>query len=105
MLCMDIGKSAEQFRGQEDMSEKTELLKKALLRTKQEVAKVIIGQEPVVDKALIAIFSGNHALIEGVPGVAKTLLVRTLAHVMRCDSQNSIHAGSDAHRHHGDPCF
>ena len=67
------------------MSEKTELLKKVLLRTKQEVAKVIIGQEPVLDKALIAIFSGNHALIEGVPGVAKTLLVRTLAHVLRCD--------------------
>jgi len=67
------------------MSEKTELLKKALMRTKQEVAKVIIGQEHVVDKALIAIFSGTHALIEGVPGVAKTLLVRTLAHVMRCD--------------------
>ncbi len=54
---MDIGKSAEQFRGPKDMSEKTELLKKALSRTKQEVAKVIIGQEPVVDKALIAIFS------------------------------------------------
>ena len=67
------------------MNEKTELLKKALMRTKQEVAKVIIGHEHVVDKALIAIFSGNHALIEGVPGVAKTLLVRTLAHVMRCD--------------------
>ena len=82
---MDIGKSAEHFRGQKDMSEKTEYLKKALSRTKQEVAKVIIGQEAVVDKALIAIFSGNHALIEGVPGVAKTLLVRTLAHVMRCD--------------------
>ena len=82
---MDIGKSAELFRGPKDMSEKTELLKKVLLRTKQEVAKVIIGQEPVLDKALIAIFSGNHALIEGVPGVAKTLLVRTLAHVMRCD--------------------
>jgi MoxR-like ATPase len=67
------------------MSDKTELLKKALIRTKQEVAKVIIGQEHVVDQALIAIYSGNHALIEGVPGVAKTLLVRTLAHVMRCD--------------------
>lgn len=67
------------------MSDKTELLKKALVLTKQEVAKVIIGQESIVDQALIAIFSGNHALIEGVPGVAKTLLVRTLAHVMRCD--------------------
>jgi MoxR-like ATPase len=67
------------------MSESTELLKKALRLAKQEISKVIIGQEPVVDKALIAIFTGNHALIEGVPGVAKTLLVRTLAHVMRCD--------------------
>jgi MoxR-like ATPase len=67
------------------MSEKLELLKKVLVLTRQEVAKVIIGQESIVDQALIAIFSGNHALIEGVPGVAKTLLVRTLAHVMRCD--------------------
>ena len=56
---MDIGKSAKQFRGQEEMSEKTELLKKVLLRTRQEVAKVIIGQELVVDKALVAIFSGK----------------------------------------------
>jgi MoxR-like ATPase len=39
----------------------------------------------VVDQALIAIFSNNHALIEGVPGVAKTLLVRALAHVLGCD--------------------
>ena len=67
------------------MSENTDILKKALALTKQEIAKVIIGQEHVVDKALVAIFSGNHALIEGVPGVAKTLLVKTLAHVMRCD--------------------
>jgi MoxR-like ATPase len=67
------------------MIENTEILKKVLLKTKQEVAKVIIGYEHVVDQALIAIFTGTHALIEGVPGVAKTLLVRTLAHVMRCD--------------------
>ncbi len=67
------------------MNESTELLKKALNRTKQEVAKVIIGHEHVVDQALVAIFNGAHALIEGVPGVAKTLLVRTLAHVMQCD--------------------
>ena len=67
------------------MNENTEILKKVLLKTKQEVAKVIIGYEQVVDQALIAIFTGTHALIEGVPGIAKTLLVRTLAHVMRCD--------------------
>jgi MoxR-like ATPase len=67
------------------MNETTELLKEALHRTKQEVAKVIIGHEQVVEQALVAIFNGAHALIEGVPGVAKTLLVRTLAHVMQCD--------------------
>ena len=67
------------------MNENTEILRKVLVKTKQEVAKVIIGYEHVVDQALIAIFTGTHALIEGVPGVAKTLLVRTLAHVMRCD--------------------
>ena len=67
------------------MEDKAEILKKVLVRAKQEVARVIIGQDEVVDKALIAIFTGNHALIEGVPGVAKTLLVRTLAHVLGCD--------------------
>ncbi|MEM6278696.1 MAG: MoxR family ATPase [Verrucomicrobiota bacterium] len=53
-----------------------------LARARAEVAKVIIGQERVVDHCLIAIFTGNHILIEGVPGVAKTLLVRTLARVL-----------------------
>ena len=67
------------------MNENSELLVKALSRCKQEVAKVIIGHEAVVDQALIAILNGTHALIEGVPGVAKTLLVRTLAHLMQCD--------------------
>jgi len=50
-----------------------------------EVRKVIIGQDAVIDRALIAIFTGHHALIEGVPGVAKTLLVRTLARVLGCE--------------------
>ena len=56
-----------------------------LTRARTEVSKVIIGQDDVVDKALIAIFTGHHALIEGVPGVAKTLLVRTLARVLGCE--------------------
>jgi len=67
------------------MNENTEVLQKALTRIKAEVAKVIIGYDDIVERALISIFSGTHALIEGVPGVAKTLLVRTLAHVMKCD--------------------
>jgi MoxR-like ATPase len=60
-------------------------IKDVLTRARAEVRKVIIGQEEVIDKALIAIFTGHHALIEGVPGVAKTLLVRTLARVLGCD--------------------
>jgi MoxR-like ATPase len=56
-----------------------------LAAARSEVSKIIIGQNDAVDMALIAIFTGNHALIEGVPGVAKTLLVRTLAHVLGCD--------------------
>ncbi len=54
----------------------------ALNRARTEVARVIIGQQEVVDHALMAIFTNQHALIEGVPGVAKTLLVRTLARVL-----------------------
>lgn len=64
------------------MNENTEILKGVLSDVKKEVSKVIIGQNQVVEKALIAIFTRNHVLIEGVPGIAKTLLVRTLAHVL-----------------------
>jgi len=63
----------------------TTRLKETLTAARAEVGKVIIGQHDVIEKALIAIFTGHHALIEGVPGVAKTLLVRTLAHVLGCD--------------------
>jgi MoxR-like ATPase len=56
-----------------------------LVQAREETSKVIIGQNDVIEKALIAIFTGNHALIEGVPGVAKTLLVRTLARVLGCE--------------------
>ena len=62
-----------------------ERLKEVLAQARHETGKVIIGQHDVIEKALIAIFTGNHALIEGVPGVAKTLLVRTLAHVLGTD--------------------
>jgi MoxR-like ATPase len=63
----------------------TEPIKDVLTRARAEIRKVIIGQHEVVDKALIAVFTGHHALIEGVPGVAKTLLVRTLARVLGCE--------------------
>src|SRR2546421_1521625 len=64
------------------MQPNTDRLKDILAKARHETAKVIIGQNEVIEKALITIFTGNHALIEGVPGVAKTLLVRTLAQVL-----------------------
>jgi MoxR-like ATPase len=67
------------------MNQNLEQLKAVLTQARQEIAKVIIGQGEVVDRALIAIFTNQHALIEGVPGVAKTLLVRTLARTLGCE--------------------
>lgn len=64
-----------------------ERIKEVLAAARSEVAKVIIGQDRVVDMALITIITGNHALLEGVPGVAKTLLVRTLGKVLGCEAQ------------------
>ena len=52
---------------------------------KNEIAKVIVGQDAVVDQILICIFSGGHALLVGVPGLAKTLLVNTLAQALGLD--------------------
>src|SRR5690606_8768818 len=46
---------------------------------KKEIAKVIVGQEETVDQLLITFLAGGHALLEGVPGLAKTLMIRTLA--------------------------
>ena len=51
-------------------------------QVKSEIAKVVVGQNEVVDNTLIALFSGGHCLLEGVPGLGKTLLVRTLASVL-----------------------
>ena len=62
-----------------------EALRDTLRRAREEVAKVIIGQEEAATMALIAIFTGNHVLIEGFPGIAKTLLVRTLARLLGCE--------------------
>ncbi|TAE46951.1 MAG: MoxR family ATPase [Bacteroidetes bacterium] len=49
---------------------------------KQEVAKVIVGQQEVVEKLLIALFCKGHTLLVGVPGLAKTLLISTIAEVL-----------------------
>jgi MoxR-like ATPase len=55
----------------------TTLARLTVLR--QEIGRVIVGQDRVVEELLLAVLAGGHALLEGVPGLAKTLLVRTLA--------------------------
>lgn len=64
------------------MHETLDTVKTILAEARAEIGKVIIGQHGVIDYALIAIFTGQHVLVEGVPGVGKTLLVRTLARVL-----------------------
>ncbi|WP_437185532.1 AAA family ATPase [Planctomicrobium sp. SH668] len=55
----------------------------AYARLKEEIGKVVIGQDEVVDQLLIALFSRGHCLLVGVPGLAKTLLVSTVARILQ----------------------
>jgi MoxR-like ATPase len=50
-----------------------------------EISKVIVGYEPIIENVLISIFCGGHVLLEGVPGLGKTLLVRTLGNALSLD--------------------
>ncbi|HSB12562.1 MAG TPA: MoxR family ATPase [Blastocatellia bacterium] len=52
---------------------------------RSEIARVIVGQQEIVEGALLALMAGGHVLLEGVPGLGKTLLVRTLAETMGLD--------------------
>ncbi|MCU0723658.1 MAG: AAA family ATPase, partial [Planctomycetes bacterium] len=60
-------------------------MKEAREKVLREVRKVIVGQEGTVEEAVIALVAGGHCLLVGVPGLAKTLLVRTVARIMDLD--------------------
>ena len=62
--------------------EAADALKQAYQNIKAEIGKVIVGQDEVVKSVLISIFSNGHCLLVGVPGLAKTLLVQTIARVL-----------------------
>ena len=66
----------------EDLERELDETIEALGRVKSEIGKVIFGQERVVDECLVAILSGGHALLVGVPGLAKTKLAATLGTVL-----------------------
>lgn len=66
----------------EDVSSACELVRNGFTRMRTEVGKVIVGQQRVVDLILVAILADGHVLLEGPPGLGKTLLVRTLGEVL-----------------------
>ena len=68
-----------------DIQEDVKLVEKlsvTVKNVKNEIAKVIVGQDEIIDQLLISLFAKGHCLLIGVPGLAKTLLIKTLAEVM-----------------------
>ncbi|MGV8970190.1 MAG: AAA family ATPase [Microbacteriaceae bacterium] len=61
-------------------------LRESFLAVRTEVAKAVVGQDAAVTGLMIALLSGGHVVLEGVPGVAKTLLVRTLSHTLKLET-------------------
>ena len=71
----------------EETKAKIDGFRKSFDKLRQEVAKVIVGQTEIVDNTLTALIAGGHVLLEGVPGLGKTLLVRTLADALHLKFQ------------------
>ena len=65
-----------------EMQERAEQFRKAYAQVQNEIGKVIVGHTDIVHGVLTCLFVGGHALLEGVPGLGKTLLVRTLSEVL-----------------------
>src|SRR6187200_2251712 len=65
-----------------DLSAVAERVTEGRDRILGEIRKVIVGQDTVIDQVLMALFTGGHCLITGVPGLAKTLLIKTLAEIL-----------------------
>ena len=69
---------------QQVVGEETET-RKLYTRILEEVAKIFVGQDDLVRGTLVALFSGGHVLIESVPGLGKTLFIRTLGRILGCE--------------------
>ncbi len=69
----------------QDELQALEHLKSANANVREQLGKIIVGQDKVLDQLLIAIFAQGHCLLEGVPGLAKTLMVSTLAKTLHLD--------------------
>ncbi|MCH7990428.1 MAG: MoxR family ATPase [Planctomycetes bacterium] len=68
-----------------DLQQSIEKLNKAYSDIREQMSKVIVGQDEVIEQLLIALFSRGHCLLEGVPGLAKTLMISTLSRCLSMD--------------------
>jgi MoxR-like ATPase len=65
-----------------NVEERTQQFRERFTNLRKEIGKVIVGNQDIIDGALICLFAGGHALLEGVPGLGKTLLVRTMSQAL-----------------------
>src|SRR5215212_8998939 len=70
------------FTTASDIAAVAERVAQSRARILTEIRKVVVGQDEVIDQVLMALFTGGHCLITGVPGLAKTLLIKTLAQIL-----------------------
>ena len=77
----------QEMRGAEQSSETSTAVVTGARRIREALSRVIVGQNEAIDLALVTLLAGGHALIEGVPGVGKTLLVKTLARAVAGEFQ------------------
>jgi MoxR-like ATPase len=70
----------------------------AIQRLRSEIAKRIVGQDAVVDEILMAMVAGGHALLVGVPGLAKTLMIKSISDAMRLDFRRILEEGANGAR-------
>src|SRR5690606_26102724 len=75
----DMAGNFDEMNTPERVKAQCEAFRKTFQSLRDEIGKVIVGHREVIDATLIALFAGGNVLLEGVPGLGKTLLVRTLA--------------------------
>ena len=78
----NIGTAEANSATQNANAEKVKTFSKAVAKIKEEIRKDVVGQEDIVDNVITAIIAGGNVLLEGVPGVGKTRLVRSLGRVL-----------------------
>ena len=69
----------------EQLKQQLDEFRKDFHRLRSEISKVIVGQQDILDDTLISLIAGGHVLLEGVPGLGKTLTVRTLADALHLE--------------------